>query len=161
MLAQVLNRARMALPVVSKQADPQGPSQVFDFTGTASGHIEDGQNIEVLDLVSGEYTSTENPVTNWGLAFIVCDDKNSSGNIANSDQVDGDGDGYGDLCDACPADPNNDADADGLCGDLDNCPAIANPGQEDADADFVGDACDNCEGFDDADCFFSSGFESY
>lgn len=36
----------------------------------------------------------------------------------NPAQVDYDGDGDGDLCDVCPADPANDVDADGLCAVL-------------------------------------------
>ena len=34
---------------------------------------------------------------------------------ANPDQADVDADGRGDLCDACPHDPGNDADGDGCC----------------------------------------------
>jgi len=36
---------------------------------------------------------------------------------------DADGDGLGDVCDACPHDPFNDADQDGVCGDVDGCPS--------------------------------------
>jgi hypothetical protein len=45
---------------------------------------------------------------------------------------------------ACPNDPANDADGDGVCGDVDNCPTTANPDQADADGDGVGDACETC-----------------
>ncbi|NIV47983.1 MAG: cartilage oligomeric matrix protein, partial [Gammaproteobacteria bacterium] len=64
----------------------------------------------------------------------------------NATQADGDADGIGDACDACPMDPANDVDMDGLCFGADNCPTIANAGQEDDDGDGVGDACDNCPG---------------
>ena len=60
--------------------------------------------------------------------------------MANAGQEDGDSDGAGDVCDACPADSADDADSDGLCADADNCPAIANAGQEDADSDGYGNA---------------------
>ncbi|MBC8450276.1 MAG: hypothetical protein H8D78_21290 [Chloroflexi bacterium] len=60
----------------------------------------------------------------------------------NAGQEDGDGDGQGDVCDACPNDAADDADGDGLCGDVDNCPDDANADQTDGDGDGVGDACD-------------------
>ncbi len=59
-------------------------------------------------------------------------------------QVDGDGDGTGDACDACPKDPADDSDTDGHCADVDNCPLVPNVDQVDADGDGVGDACDDC-----------------
>ena len=64
--------------------------------------------------------------------------------VDNPDQVDSDGDGFGDLCDICPTDVLNDSDGDTVCGSVDNCPADANVGQGDTDADGFGDACDNC-----------------
>ncbi len=64
--------------------------------------------------------------------------------LPSPDQTDSDSDGAGDLCDACPIDPDDDLDGDGLCGDVDNCPGDANLGQEDADEDGLGDACDAC-----------------
>ncbi len=54
-----------------------------------------------------------------------------------------DGDALGDVCDACPADPANDSDGDGVCGDVDDCPDVYNPNQMDTDGDGQGDECDS------------------
>lgn len=58
---------------------------------------------------------------------------------------DADGDGIT-VCDGdfCPADPDNDADFDGICGDIDNCPSDSNNDQANNDGDSVGNICDNC-----------------
>jgi hypothetical protein len=50
--------------------------------------------------------------------------------------LDTDNDGIGDVCDACPNDPENDLES------YDNCPLIANASQLDSDNDGAGDACD-------------------
>jgi len=51
----------------------------------------------------------------------VCDLQDNCPYVANPDQTDTDGDRIGDVCDACPLDPLNDADHDGVCGDVDQC----------------------------------------
>lgn len=57
---------------------------------------------------------------------------------------DSDGDGIADACDACPADPLNDPDSDGVCNGGDNCPGVPNPAQADGDGDGAGELCDLC-----------------
>jgi hypothetical protein len=65
----------------------------------------------------------------------VPDSTDNCVNAANTDQVDSDGDGQGNVCDP---DDDNDGAADGS----DNCPTIANAGQADVDSDGLGDPCD-------------------
>jgi len=67
------------------------------------------------------------------------------GSAPNASQVDTDADGSGNVCDACPADPFNDGDGDGICGNVDICPNVVNPGQEDSDGDGVGNACNEAD----------------
>ena len=63
----------------------------------------------------------------------------------NPDQTDSDGDKFGNACDVCPNDSQNDIDEDGICADIDNCPLIYNPEQMDSDSDGIGDECDGCQ----------------
>ena len=70
-------------------------------------------------------------------------------------QVDSDGDGIADSCDACPGfDDNADLDSDGLADACDACP---NDSANDADGDGVCGDVDLCEGYNDSVDFDGDG----
>ncbi|MBI2892127.1 MAG: thrombospondin type 3 repeat-containing protein [Deltaproteobacteria bacterium] len=65
--------------------------------------------------------------------------------LPNPDQKDGNGDGFGDLCE--------DYDSDGAQNGVDDCPTVVNGRQTDEDGDGIGDACDpDFEGKVDSGC---------
>jgi len=67
----------------------------------------------------------------------VADIADNCVSVANTDQIDIDGNGRGDVCD--------DYDRDGRINSLDNCPDQPNRQQQDEDGDGVGDECDDEE----------------
>jgi plastocyanin len=70
--------------IVYKKTWPWGDPTYFTFTGDAAGKIKSGQSIVVGGLLPGTYTSHEVVPSGWKLAFIKCDDYDSSGNIWNA-----------------------------------------------------------------------------
>ena len=105
----------------------------------------------------------------------ICDTTDNCPLVANTDQMNTDGDPFGNVCDSdvdgdgwsdsdemdCggtnPLDATSvpsDTDRDGICNTADNCPFMANPDQMDNDGDTLGDACEDSDGdtiFDDVD----------
>lgn len=65
----------------------------------------------------------------------VLNDDDNCPSIENSDQLNSDGDAFGDVCDA-------DDDNDGVDDEFDNCPLDENADQADADSNGIGDVCD-------------------
>lgn len=70
--------------IVEKQTNPAGSPQTFDFTGDAAGTLADDQQIVVDNLAPGNYSSTEAVPAGWQLTDIVCNDADSSGDIATA-----------------------------------------------------------------------------
>jgi hypothetical protein len=149
--------------VVEKQTLPDGDLTAFLFSGDVVGTIEDGQRL-VQHVSPGSYTVTEvasvdseGPADDpWQLVSIVCDDANSTGDLASATAtfnveagevvtctftnaleslcaVDTDGDG---LLDCLDPDDDNDGVPD--VGD----PDPLNPNACGLDSDR--DTCDDC-----------------
>lgn len=65
----------------------------------------------------------------------VLNDVDNCPNVENADQLNSDGDAFGDVCDT-------DNDNDGVDDEFDNCPLDENADQADADSNGIGDVCD-------------------
>jgi hypothetical protein len=135
--------------------------QVEDFEDAnfeSSGLLEfvksaNGDNRPVIDAITAEehLLETESDLADGQFDGPDRDGdgvRNGSDNcpdVSNSDQLDTDSDGLGDVCDGqndTDTDTDTDTDSDGIPDQADNCPAVPNVGQVDADSDGLGDACD-------------------
>lgn len=98
--------------------------------------VRDSLRITVLEVEDPVFVDTDGD--------RIADSEDNCPLVANADQLDTDGDGFGDACEV-------DTDFDGVIDDVDNCINTPNPDQADADADGVGDACEVDPTVDDAD----------
>jgi parallel beta-helix repeat protein/predicted outer membrane repeat protein len=124
-------------------ADEDGLSDLDEYRNRTDPNNSDTDDDGISD--TGEQACGANPL-NRASTCEVCDgtDNDLDGDSDEGFGFDADGDGFGDACDGCPNDADNDADGDGVCGDTDNCPITANTDQANADQDALGDACDDC-----------------
>ncbi|MDG1938162.1 MAG: thrombospondin type 3 repeat-containing protein, partial [Pseudomonadales bacterium] len=100
---------------------PQG-SPVVDFSTIG----------DVVDIGAYEFQDSGQDSDNDS----INDDLDNCPNTPNNDQLNLDGDAFGDACD-------NDIDGDGVLDVNDNCPSVANADQQDSDNDLAGNVCDS------------------
>src|SRR5262249_46659540 len=141
------------------------PTQAnFDGDSLGDACDSDDDNDGLLDVNEpASCTGNPAPSPHAGQFDPDCDDDNvSDGNldpdgagpivagpdncisVANTNQLNTDGDSMGDACDP-------DDDNDGVLDGADNCPTVSNPSQANYDGDSLGDACDpeeDGDGFD-------------
>ncbi len=114
----------------------EAPSNVIDSDTDGVNNADDD-----FDFDASETTDSDNDTVGDNVDNCLVD--------ANTDQLDTDSDGAGDVCDSTPT---GDTDNDTIDNAVDNCPAIANTDQLDTDSDGAGNVCDSTpNGDDDSD----------
>ena len=100
-----------------------------------SGNLSDERDVFLMNAIPSQQNSVyqESDTDTDG----VIDVRDNCVSVSNSDQLDIDKKGRGDVCD--------DYDRDGLIQSKDNCPNVPNVRQEDTDGDGIGDVCDGEE----------------
>ncbi|MDA8977638.1 thrombospondin type 3 repeat-containing protein [bacterium] len=124
-----------------------------DSVGNACDDDLDGDFVDnILDAFPND-PNEQNDTDSDGIG----DNSDNCTATFNTDQINDDGDAFGNACDsdydndgisnsddAFPNDPTetNDTDSDGVGDNMDNCPNIANQNQDNLDSDSFGDLCD-------------------
>jgi uncharacterized repeat protein (TIGR01451 family) len=76
------SNTKLATLIVKKVTVPSSSTETFAFTGDVAGSIGNGQTLTVSNVAPGTYTSTEAAKAGWTLTGLVCDDANSTGDLA-------------------------------------------------------------------------------
>jgi hypothetical protein len=121
-----------------------------DLVGDVCDDDRDG------DGSSDDSDALPEDATEWSDADGIADAIDNCRGIDNADQLDTDGDGFGDACDddrdgddapnstdSLPDSAAEWSDTDGIADHADNCLGLDNPAQLDLDQDGEGDACDD------------------
>ncbi|MDH3707021.1 MAG: hypothetical protein OES57_13205, partial [Acidimicrobiia bacterium] len=69
---------------VAKETVPDADPATFDFTGDVAATLGDGQTSTPVEVIPGQYTSTETVPAGWDLTDISCDDNDSTGTAATA-----------------------------------------------------------------------------
>jgi hypothetical protein len=100
---------------------------VYDLRIT--GFVAPGTSTAVDSLISNENNQSSATLLGYLREHCidtdddgVCDEFDNCDTVDNADQLDTDGDGNGDACDACPVNNPDDPDGDGQCGSPEPCP---------------------------------------
>jgi len=129
-----------ALPAITESLTITGPgASSLNLTRT-------GNNYRLLEVTTGTVTISGLSITNGRSSDgdgcdtdddndTILDAADNCPIVANTDQLDSNGNGLGDACDG-------DFDGDGILDAADNCRQIANADQADLDGDGQGDLCD-------------------
>jgi len=113
---------------------------IRDYLDSATADTDSDGVFDELDPANNDpcIPSTSNTACQQSLdadGDTVPDSADNCPAVANTNQLDTDGDGDGNACDT-------DDDGDSIADGTDNCPLIANSAQTDTDNDGDGDACD-------------------